>query len=141
MHGNYWLQRKDYRLVLRNFLNRPEVDRVKKLCVAAETDEKLFLKLLKGQKSSSQMRAFLVNGALKTEENDIRDMWAYHFEALGTPTVSLHFDNEFANSTSTHIQNIFQNCINDPTGALNEPLTYDEVASVYSNLKPEVSGV
>ena len=57
------------------------------------------------------------------------------------PTVSLNFDNEFANSISTHIQNIFQNCINDPTGALNEPLTYEEVAGVCSNLKPEVSGV
>ena len=58
---------------------------VKKLCVAEETDEKLFWKLLKGQRSSSQMSAFLVNGAFITEENDIRDMWACHFEVLGTP--------------------------------------------------------
>ena len=64
-----------------------------------------------------------------------------HFEALGTSTVSLNFDNEFANSISTHIQNIFQNRVNDPTGALNEPLTYEEVASVCSNLKLGVSGV
>ena len=87
------------------------------------------------------MSAFLVNGAFITEENDIRDMWADNFEVLGTPTVSLNFDNEFANLISTHIQNIFQNCINDPTGALNEPLTYEEVAGVCSNLKPGVSGV
>ena len=53
----------------------------------------------------------------------------------------MNFDNEFANSISTHIQNIFQNCINDPTGALKEPLTYEEVASVRSNLKSGVSGV
>ena len=64
-----------------------------------------------------------------------------HYEALGTPTVSLNFNNGFANSISTHIQNIFQNCINDPTGALNEPLTFEEVASVCSDLKPGVSGV
>ena len=63
-----------------------------------------------------------------------------HFEALSTPTVSLNF-NDFANSISIHIQNIFQNCINDPTGTLNEPLTYEEVASVCSNLKPGISGV
>ena len=31
--------------------------------------------------------------------------------------------------------------INDPTGALNEPLTYEEVAFVCSYLKPEVYGV
>ena len=54
---------------------------------------------------------------------------------------SLNFDNEFANSISTHIQNIFQNCINDPTGALNEPLTYEEVVGVCSNLKPRVYSV
>ena len=69
-------------LALRNFLNHLEVARVKKLCVAAETDEKLFWKLLKGQRSSLQMSAFLVNGAFITEENDIRDMWPDHFEAL-----------------------------------------------------------
>ena len=117
VHDNYRPKRKDYHLALRNFLSHLEVDRVKKLCVAAETDEKLFWKLLKGQRSSSQMSAFLVNGAFITEENDIRDMWADYFEVLGTPTVGLNFDNEFANSISTHIQNIFQNCINDPTGS------------------------
>ena len=42
---------------------------------------------------------------------------------------------------SIHIQNIFQNFINDPTGALNKPLTYEEVAGVCSNLKPGISGV
>ena len=87
------------------------------------------------------MSTFLVNGAFMTEENDIRDMWEDHFEVLGTPTVSLNFYNEFANSISTHIQKIFQNCINDPMGALNEPLTYEEVAGVCLNLKPGVSGV
>ena len=133
---------KYYCLALYNFLNHLEVDRVKKLCVAAETDEKLFWKLLKDQRSSSQISTFLVNGAFITEENDIRDMWADHFEALGTPTVSLNFfDNEFANSISTHIRNIFQNCINDPMGALNKPLTYEEVASICSNLKPGLSSV
>ena len=138
MHDNYLSKRKDFRLALRNFLNHLEADRVKKLCVAEETDEKLFWKLLKGQRSSSQMSAFLVSEALVTEEHDIHDIWADHFEALGTPTVSLNFDNQFANLILTHIQNIFQNCINDPTGALNEPLTYEEVEGVCSNLNPGV---
>ena len=68
-------------------------------------------------------------------------MWADYFEALGAPTVNLNFDNEFADLISTHVQNIFQNCASDSTGALNEPLTYEEVASACSNLKPGVSGV
>ena len=141
MHDNYRSKRRDSRLALRNFLNNLEVDRVKKLGAAAETDEKLFWKLLKGQRFSSHMSAFLVNAAFITEESGIRDMWADHFEVQGTPTVSLNFDNEFANSISTHIQNIFENCINNPTGALNEALTYEEVAGVCSDLKPGVSGV
>ena len=140
VHDNYRSKRKGYRLALRKFFNHLEVDLGKKLCVAAETDAKLFWKLLKGQRSSSQMSTFL-NGAFITEEYDIRDMWADHFEALGTPTADLNFDNEFANSILTHIQSIFQNCINDSTGALNEPLTYEEVAGGCSNLKPGVSGV
>ena len=95
--------------------------------MAAETDVKKFWRLLRGQRSFFQMSAFLVNGRLITEENDTRDMWADHCEALGTPTVNLDFDNEFADSTSTHVQNIFQNCTSDSTGALNEPLTYEEL--------------
>ena len=68
-----------------SFLNQLESDRVTKLCSAADSDEKLFWKVLKGQKSSSQMSAFLVNGSLITDINEIRNMWADHFEALGTP--------------------------------------------------------
>ena len=32
------------------------------------------------------MSAFLVNGSLITDINEIRNMWADHFEALGTPS-------------------------------------------------------
>ena len=50
VHDNYRSKCKVYRLALRNFLNHLEVDRVKKLCVSTETDEKLFWMLLKGQR-------------------------------------------------------------------------------------------
>ena len=128
-------------MALHKFLNQFEIDRVRKLCLAAETDEKMFWRLLRAQRSSSQMSAFLVNGRLITNENDIRDMWADHFEALGTPTINLNFDNEFADLILTHVQTIFQNCTSDSTGAFRGPLTYKEVATVSSNLNPGVSGV
>ena len=32
------------------------------------------------------MSAFLVNWALITDKNEIREMGAYHFEGLGTPS-------------------------------------------------------
>ena len=125
---------------MRSFLNQLESDRVTKLCSVADSDEKLFWKLLKGQKSSSQMSAFLVNGSLITDINEIRNMWADHFETLGTPSKSATYDNGFAAQVSAHVKETFEACLDDPWCILNEPLTYDEIASVCSKLKPGVCG-
>ena len=54
IHDDYRYKRKEYRSLLRDFFNQPEVQKIDRL---AETDEKLFWKLLKGQRNSSQMRA------------------------------------------------------------------------------------
>ena len=56
------------------FLNEIESDRISKLCAAADSDERLFWKLLKGQRCSSQMSAFLVDGKMITGKGGIRDM-------------------------------------------------------------------
>ena len=125
---------------MRSFLNQLESDRVTKLCSAADSDENLFWKLLKGQKSSSQMSAFLVYGSLITDINEIRNMWADHFEALGTASESATYDNGFSAHVSAHVKETFETCLDDPGGILNEPLTYDEIASVCSKLKPGVCG-
>ena len=85
IYDTYRCLREQYRLLMRNFLNNLENDKVTKLCNAAESDEKLFWKLLKGQWSSSQMSAFLVKDKLITDKNLIREMWVNHFETLGTP--------------------------------------------------------
>ena len=103
-------------------LRFPESDRVTKLCSAADSDERLFWKLLKGQKSSSQMSAFLVNGSLITDINEIRNMWADPFEALGTPSESATYDNGFAALVSAHVKETVEACLDDPGGILNEPL-------------------
>ena len=60
IHNVYRSKRKDYRSRLQCFLNQVEADKIKKLWNAASTDEKLFWKLLKGQRSSSQMSSFLL---------------------------------------------------------------------------------
>ena len=77
------------------FFNQLEAQKIDRLCTAAETDEKLFWKLLKGQRNSSQMHAFLVEGKLLSDVDKIHNMWASHFEALGTPFASSNFDNDF----------------------------------------------
>ena len=59
---------------------------------ASETNEKLFWKLVKSQRSSSQMSAFLVDGKMITDKTDILNMWADHFETLGTPSDNVTYD-------------------------------------------------
>ena len=73
-HDIYRAKPKDYCSELRDFLNHLEADTIKNLCNAADCNEQLFWKLLKGQKSLSKISAFLVNGNLLTDRNLIRDM-------------------------------------------------------------------
>ena len=86
------------------------------------------------------MSAFLVNGNLLTDRNLIRDMWADHFEALGTPSENEYFDNAFLNCVVPDVREIFDSCANNPFGVLCKPLDYDEVACGCSELKLGVTG-
>ena len=92
VHETYCATQKEYRQKLRSFLNQTEADRIRKLCHAAESNEKLLWKLVKSQHSSSQMSAFLLIGDLLTDKKVIRAMWADHFEALGTPSEIATFE-------------------------------------------------
>ena len=79
------------------------------------SNEKLFWKLVKGQRSSSQMCAFLVNGDLLTDKKAIRAMWADHFEALGTPSEIATFDKGFFTKVTGSVREVFSTFVNDPT--------------------------
>ena len=82
----YLAERREYNQKLHKFLNQSETDRIKDPCNAADSNENLFWKLIKGQRSSSQMSAFLVGGKLITDKDSFRNMWADHFEFLGKPS-------------------------------------------------------
>ena len=139
IHHTYHCTRKEYHLLLHNFLNNLESDKVKKLCSAAESDGTLFWKLLKGQLSTSQMSTFLVENKLITDKNLIPDMWANHFEMLCTPSVNVNFDSNFLTCVTASVADIFKSCAED----LLEPFVYplSEVACVSSRLKLGTSGV
>ena len=107
-HDTYCYTRKEYRLLFRSFLNNLESDKVKKLCNAAESDEKLFWKLLKGQRSTSQLSRFLVENKLIKDKNLIREMWADHFEALDTPSINVNFDSNFLTCVTAGVAEIFK---------------------------------
>ena len=96
------------------FINNLESDKVKKLCNAAESDEKLFWMLLKGQRSTSQMSAFLVENKLITDKNLIHEMWADHFEALRISSVNVNSDSNFLTCVTASVDDIFKSCAEDP---------------------------
>ena len=106
-----------------------------------EYDEKSFWKLIKSQRSSTQMSAFLVNGKLITDKYDIRDMWADHFEELGTSDLHMDYDNNFAARVSAYVVNFCQTCLDHPVDVLSELLSFEEVAKVCSSLKSGISGI
>ena len=141
VHDNYRSKRRDYRKLLRKFLNKLETDKIKKLCVAVEPNEKLFWKLLKGQRFTTQMNAFLIDGKWITDKNYIRDMWVNHFEDLRKPSVSTCFDHEFSDRVATRVRNISASYQNELPGTLNEPLQYQEVFNVCFKLKSGAFGV
>ena len=78
---------------------------------------------------------------LLTDRNLIRNIWADHFEALGTPSENEYFDNAFLNRVVSGVREIFDSCTNNPFGVLCEPLDYNEVACVCSKLKLGVTGL
>ena len=67
-------------------------------------------------------------------------MWAGHFEALGTPSVSPRYDDDYFTHIAS-VKDIFTSCIEDPSGIFNEPLQDGEVECVCSQLKLGVTSV
>ena len=87
------------------------------------------------------MTAFLVDRKLITDKMQIREMWVDQFEALGTPSVSVRYNNDFLTRVTTSIKDIFNSCTEDPSRVLDEPIQYYEVKRVCSQLKLGVTGV
>ena len=87
------------------------------------------------------MSSFLLDGKLITDEKPIREMWAAHFEGLGTPSGNIQFESDFLTRVTADVQEIFTSCTDDSSGVLSGPLQYEAVARVCSQLKPGVCGV
>ena len=138
---NYRSTRAVYRSELRNFLNEKEREKIKRLCDASETNEKLFWKLVKSQRSSSQMSAFLVDGKMITDKTDILNMWADHFETLGTPSDNITYDKSFFQKVSSQVEELFSIFSGNLEGILSEQLSYEEVFNICDNVKQGVMGI
>ena len=68
-------------------------------------------------------------------------MWADHFEALGTPSEKSNFDNDFFSRATRSVHETLVSYSNDPSGILCQPIKYEEISNVCSNLKSGVSSV
>ena len=82
-----------------------------------------------------------MNSNLLTDKTAIRDMWADHFEALGTPSKNSNFDNDFFSKVTRSVHETLVSYSNDPSGILCEPVKYKKISYVYSNLRSGVSSV
>ena len=87
------------------------------------------------------MDLFNVDGKFITDKKQIREMWAGHFEELGTHSENIQFDSDFLTRVTADVQEIFTSCTVDPSRVLSRPLHYEEVARVCSQLKLGVCGV
>ena len=87
------------------------------------------------------MSSFLVDGKLITDKKQIHEMWAGHFEELGTPSENTKFDSDFLIQVTANVQEIFTSCTDGPSGVLSQPLQYEDFARVCSQLKLLVCGV
>ena len=68
------------------------------------------------------MSSFLVDCKLITDKKQIREIWADHFEELGSPSENTQFDSDFLIRVNTNVQEIFTSCTDDPSGVLSGPL-------------------
>ena len=79
---------------------------------------------------------------LHADKNAIRDMWADHFEALGSPSENSNFDNDFFSRVTRSVHEILVSYNNDPSGILCEPRwSTEKFFYVCSYLKSGVSSV
>ena len=71
------------------------------------------------------MSSFFVDGKLITDKKQIREMWADHFEELGTPSENTQFDSDFLTGVTTNVQETL----------LLAPMTHLEYSEDLSNMR------
>ena len=87
------------------------------------------------------MSAFLVDGKIITDKTDILNMWADHFETLGTPSDNITYDKSFFQKVSSRVEELFSIFSGNLEAILSEQLSYEEVFNICDNLKQGVMGM
>ena len=111
--------------------------KIKRLCAAPDTDEKSFWKLMNGQRSTSQMNVFLVDGNLLTDKTKYVKCGLTTLNLLVHPPIVQILTIIFA-TVLLREYTIFSK---PALRILCKPLEYEEVAHVCSRLKPGVASI
>ena len=87
------------------------------------------------------MTAFFIDGKIITDKKQILDMWLtiLRYWVLLQPVNDMV--TIFFTGIAKSVKDTVTSCIEDLSGVLNEPLQYDEVECVCSQLKPGITGV
>ena len=88
-------KRTEYRSLMREHLKIERETEISELCFASDVDEKMFWKLIKVKRCSSQLGSFMVDGRLTNSPQEIIEMWFNHFRILGSFGQDISFDENF----------------------------------------------
>ena len=80
LNKDFFAKRTEYKLLMRKHLKIERETKISELCFASEVDEKMFWKLIKGKRCSSQLGSFMVDGRLTNSPQDIIEMSFNHFK-------------------------------------------------------------
>ena len=75
----------------------------------------------------------LVDGKLITDKNLIRNIWADHFESLGTISSNTNFDSKFLAKVADTVQELFVSFTDDPRGTLKSLLSMRKLRTSVPN--------
>ena len=74
------------------------------------------------------------DGSLASSEEEILDAWAAHYETLGTPSTSQHFDQGFYERVNAEVKLMAQRSPDEPDATVDAEFTLQEVEQVLERL-------
>ena len=135
-------KRTEYRLLMREHLKIGRETKISELCFASDVDEKMFWKLIKCKRCSSQLGSFMVDGRLTNSPQEIIEMWFNHIKILGSFGQDISFDENFRDHVTTSVLRELSSDLNHDENlkSLNKQIELSEIVSVCKDLTDGTAG-
>ena len=127
---------------MREHLKIEKETKIPELCFASDVDEKMFWKLIKGKRCSSQSGSFMVDGRLTNSSQEIIEMYFNHFRILRSFWQDIFFDENFRLHVVTSVLLELSSDLNHDENlkSLNKPTELSEIVSVCKDLTDGTAG-